>query len=67
MHARLLLVQVIRLAGAGIPVGVGHARHRSAGRHSPHELRLGARVNALTGRPEVLSEVRKKARTKRRI
>ena len=66
MHARLLLVPVIRLAG--IPVGIGHARHRSAGRHSPHELRLGARVNALTGRPEVLSvAIVHKARAERRI
>jgi len=66
VHARLLLVPVIRLAGN--PVGIGHAGHRSAGRHSPHELRLGARVNALTGRPKGLSVATVRiARTKRRI
>jgi len=60
------MVPVIRLAG--IPVGIGHARHRSDGRDSPHELRLGAWVHALTGRPEVLSvTIVRKAGVKRRI
>jgi len=55
VHARLVLLEVVRLSG--VPVGVGHRRQRLAARtrrgDSPDERRPATRVHPLSGRPEV--------------